>query len=112
MVGMATVPLVAAQSAIVSATPRIGWVDRLDQPETAGMRRVDGQGVARVIAIHGKRRDQQRTVDTDGVHRSHHVVTRDLGRTMQKTNPGPARVIAFIRVNLGIDCEHDVPSPD
>src|SRR3546814_6999203 len=43
----------------------VGRVDRLDQGEPAGMRRADLDGVARVVAIHGVRRDQQRTVHAD-----------------------------------------------
>ena len=88
---------------------RVRWIDRLDQPEPAGMRRVNLKRVAGVVAIHRERRDQQRAVDTDSVHGGHHVVARDLGRTMQKASPGTPRMVAFIGVNLSIYRDHGFP---
>jgi hypothetical protein len=43
------------------------WIDRLDQPETCGVRRKDLESVAGVVAIHAKGRDQDRAVDADFV---------------------------------------------
>jgi hypothetical protein len=68
---------------------------------------VNVEGVAGVIAVHGKRRNQERPVDADGVHGGHHVVTRDLRRAVESGGPGSARVVAFIGVYLGIYCDHD-----
>jgi hypothetical protein len=49
-------------------------------------------------------------VDTDGVHGSHHIVTRDLWRAGENGSPGAARVVAFVGVNLSIYCHHDLTS--
>ncbi len=86
----------------------IGGIDRLDQPEPGGMRGVNREGVAGVVAIHRKRRHQHGAVDTDGVHRGHHLVAGDLRRALQNAGPGAARMVAFVGVNLGIQCRHDV----
>ena len=89
--------------------PGIGRIDRLDQPEPARMRRVNLEGVARIVAVHAERRDQQRTVHADGIHGSHHVVARDLRRPAENAGPGSARVVAFVGVHLGIYCQHGFP---
>ena len=57
-----------------------------------------------------ERRHQQRAVDTDGVHGCHHVVAGDLRRSAQNAGPGSARMIAFVGVHLGIDCQHGFQS--
>ena len=87
--------------------PWIGRVERLDQPEPAGMLRMHFESVAAVEAIHGVGRDQQRTVDADGVHGRHHVVARDLRRSVQKARPGAAGVVALVGVHLGVYRDHD-----
>ena len=84
----------------------VGGIDRLDQPEPAGMPGAHLDRIARVVAVHGERGDQQRAVDADGVHRRHHVVARDLRRAVQHRGPGPAGMIALVGVNLGIDRQH------
>ena len=99
---MPTVPLVETQSAIVSTTAGVGRIDRLDQPEPAGMGRVDLYGVAGVVAVHAERRDQYRAVDADGVHGRHHLVAGNLGRAVEGADPRPARVVALVGVNLGV----------
>jgi hypothetical protein len=48
--------------------------------------------------------------DTDGVHGSHYVVTRDLWRAGENGGPGAARVVAFVGVNLSVYCHHDSTS--
>ena len=111
MIRMPTVPSVAAQSAIVSATAGSVGSTGLINREPAGMRGMDLEGVARVVAVHGERRDQQRAVDADGVHRRHHVVARDLGRAVKNRGPRPARMVAFVGVNLDIDRQHATPPP-
>ena len=103
MMRMPTVPLVAAQSAIVSATAGSVGSTGLTSLKRLGMRRVDLYRVAGVVAIHGERRDQHRAVDADRIHRGHHVVAGDLGRTVENADPRPARMVAFIGVHLGID---------
>jgi hypothetical protein len=70
------------------------------------MRREDLKGIAGVTAIHAERRDQYGTVDADRVHRGHHLVAGDLRRPVQCADPGAARVVAFIGVNLGIEYRH------
>jgi hypothetical protein len=71
------------------------------------MRRVHLEGIGGVVAVHGKRRHQQRAVNTDGVHGSHHVVTCDVWRAGENGGPGAARVVAFVGVHLSIYGHHD-----
>ena len=86
-------------------------IDRLDQPEPAGMGGMDGQRVARIVAVHGEHRGQQPAIDTDGIHGLHHVLARDLRWPGQNLGPRAARMIAFVAVNLGIDCHHEIRPP-
>src|SRR5215467_2025545 len=67
---------------------------------------MDFDGVASVVAVHGERRDQQRAVNTDGVHGGHHVVAGDLWRPVESCEPRAARVIAFVSVHLGVYRQH------
>ena len=90
---------------------RIVRIDRLDQPEPAGMCRVHFQSVARIVAIHGERRHQQSPIDTDGVHGSHHLVAGHVRWTAQHRGPWTARMVVVVGVYLTIDCRHDVLSP-
>ena len=48
-------------------------------------------------------------VDSDGVHRGHHLVAGDLRWAMEHARPRASRVVAFIGVNLGIQSRHDSP---
>jgi hypothetical protein len=84
----------------------IVWVDGLHQGEPGGMRLAYLDGVAGVVAVRHERRDQQCAIDTDRVHRRHHVVAGDLLRAGLNRGPGPARMIAFVGVHLGVDCWH------
>jgi hypothetical protein len=88
----------------------IGRVDRFDQPEPAGMRRINLKGIAGVVAIHGKRRHQHGAVDTDGVHRGHHLVAGNLRRAVENAGPRASRMVALVSMNLGIQCRHDLIS--
>ena len=56
-------------------------IERFDQTEPAGMLRIHFERVTRVEAVHGPWRDQQGSVNANGIHRRNHVITRDLGRT-------------------------------
>jgi hypothetical protein len=83
-----------------------GRIDRLHQPESGRMRSVDLFGVAGVIAIHRKRRDQDLGVDADGVHRGHDLVAGLLRRSIESAGPGAPRMIALIGVDLSVDRRH------
>jgi hypothetical protein len=52
----------------------------------------------------GVNRQQQRTIDADGVHRAD-TISSPLadGDPMQVTNPGAAWMIALVGMHLGID---------
>ena len=71
------------------------------------MRLVDLERVARVEAIHGIGRDQQRPIDAHGIHRGHHVVARDLRRPVEMTGPGTAGMVALVAMDLGVDDRHE-----
>jgi hypothetical protein len=71
------------------------------------MRAIDFQSIAGVIAIHAERRDQYRAVDADGVHGGRHLVAGNLRRPVESADPGASRVVAFVGVNLGIQCRRD-----
>src|SRR6516165_9301538 len=71
------------------------------------MRRVNLKRVTGVVAIHAERRNQYRAINPDLVHGSHHLVAGDLSRPVEGPDPRAARVVAFVGVNLGIQCWHD-----
>jgi hypothetical protein len=52
---------------------RVVRVDWLDDREPIGMSTLDFYGITCVIAVHGKSGDEDRAVDTDFVHRRHHL---------------------------------------
>ena len=88
----------------------VGRIDRLDQPETVGVRRVNLERIARVETVHAERRDQDRAIDAGGIHRGHHLVAGDLRRPVESADPGAAGVVAFVGVNLCIQYRHDLKS--
>jgi hypothetical protein len=47
-----------------------------------------------------------RAADADGVRRGHDLVAGNLRRSAESTEPQAARVIALVRVNLGIQYRH------
>ena len=106
MMRMPTVPGVFAQSATVSATAGSEGSTGLISANRPGCFGVHLDRVARVVAVHGERRDQQCAIDADGIHRRHHVVARDFGGPVQDGGPGPAGVIALVGVHLGVDDGH------
>ena len=82
---------------------RIVRVDRLDEREPAGMGLLHFHGVAAVVLVHRKRRDEDRAVDADLVHRRHHLVAGDVRRPVRDPKPGSLRGVCLIGVDLGID---------
>ena len=82
---------------------RIVRVDRLDEREPAGMGPLHFHRVAGVIAVHRKRRDEDRAVDADLVHRRHHLVAGDVSGPVRHPEPGPLRRVRLIGMDLGID---------
>ena len=99
---MPTVPFAPAQSAIVSTTAGSVGSTGLTSLNRLGMSRINLNCIARVIAIHAKRRDQHRAVDPDRIHRGHHLVAGHLRRTIESPDPRAARVVAFVGMDLGI----------
>jgi hypothetical protein len=65
--------------------------------------RFDLKHVTRIVLVHRERRDQYRTVNADGIHRCHHLVTRHLVRTDQHAGPRPFRAVTFVAVDLRVD---------
>jgi hypothetical protein len=63
-------------------------------------------GIAGVVAVHGKGGDEDRAVDADRVHRRHHFVTGNVIRPIRDTVPGPFWGIRLICMDLGIDDRH------
>ncbi len=104
-------PLVAAHvgDRVGHAAGRSGSTGLISR-NRVGMRGVNLKRVAGVVTIHAERRDQQRAVDADRVHGSDHLVAGDLGRAVENAGPGTARVVAFVGVNLCIQCRHDCQS--
>jgi hypothetical protein len=70
------------------------------------MRRVDLEGIARVITVHAEWRDQYGAVDSDGVHGRDHLIAGNLGRPVKSADPRSTGVVAFVGVNLGIQYRH------
>ncbi len=82
---------------------RVGCIEGRDQPEPAGIFGLHLQGEARVVAIHGVGRDENRAVHTHGVHGGDHLRAVGRGRACQYGSPGPARMVVLIGVDLGVD---------
>src|SRR5262245_44447503 len=84
----------------------IVWVDRLDDREPTRMSPLHFDCITRVVAVQGKGGDEDRAVDTDPVHRRHHLVTRNVSGPVRHTEPGALWSVRLISVNLGIDDRH------
>src|SRR5690242_20277744 len=84
----------------------IGRIDRLDQPKPDRVGGKDLERIARVVAVHAKGRNEDRTVDPDGIHGGYHLLAGDLGWSRQGADPRAARVVTFVSVNLGIQYWH------
>jgi hypothetical protein len=65
-----------------------------------------GQINPRAIAVHGKGRDEDRAVDTDLVHRRHHLVTGHVIGPVRHSVPGSLWIVRLVSVDLGIDDRH------
>ena len=52
--------------------------------------------------LHGETNTEYRAVGADGVHGGHHLGAGNLRRPVERADPGAARVVAFVGVNLGI----------
>ena len=83
-------------------------VERLDDGEPAGMGALYFDGVAGVVAVQRKRRDEDRAVDADLVHRRHHLVTGDVIRPVRHAVPRSLRRVRLVGVDLGIDNHHRI----
>ena len=78
-------------------------IERLDQPEPRRMLGVHLQRVAAVVAVHPKRRNEQRPVHAHRVHRRNHLLARRLRRPDQRPRPRPLGAIPLVGVNLTVD---------
>ena len=78
-------------------------IDRLDDREPVRMFQRHFDRVARVIAIQRKRRDEDRAINADLVHRRHHLVAGDMRRPVRHAVPRAARCVGLVGVDLGID---------
>ena len=81
-------------------------VERFDEPKSRWVAAVDLEGVARIVAIHAPGRDQERAVDANFVHGSHHVVARHFIRPVQPTDPGSLGMVTLIGMHLAVDNRH------
>src|SRR3954468_7112706 len=59
--------------------------------------------IAGVIAIHREGRNEDRTINSDLVHRRHHLVAGDVVRPVRNGVPGPLEGVRLIGVDLGVD---------
>ena len=81
-------------------------INRLHQSETIWIGIADRNRIAGIEAIHGEGGNQYRAIHANRIHRLHHIRTRHFRRAMQHRMPGPARVIAFIGMDLGVNDWH------
>ena len=83
---------------------RIIRVDRFDQGELVGVGPLHRDRIAGVVLVHRDRRDIDRAVDADLIHRRHHLVAGDVsGPVFRNAVPRPLRRVRGIGVDLGID---------
>ena len=80
---------------------RVG-VKRCNQPESSRMPVTNALAIAGVVSVDRVRRNQQRAVDADGVHRRNHFVAGHRRRTGQH-GAKVLLVVAVVGVNLAID---------
>src|SRR5205085_7552182 len=64
---------------------------------------------ARIVFIGAERRDHDRAVDADTVHRSDHLFTCGGVESVRGTRPRPAGMISIEGVNLHVDDWHGRP---
>src|ERR1700680_3720260 len=87
----------------------IGCVDRRHHPKLIRIGVVNFERVARVVFIGAERRDHDRTVDTDTVHRSDHLFACGGVESVRGTGPRPAGMISIKGMNLNVDDWHGRP---
>ena len=78
-------------------------IERLDEAESPRVPCPHFECIARVVAIHAVRRDQERAVHADLVHGRHHVVAGDFVGAVQEAEPRASGAVPLVGVNLGID---------
>ena len=69
---------------------RIGRVDRRHHPKLVRIGVVNFERIARIVFIGAERRDHDRTVDADTVHRSDHLFAGGGGEPVRGAGPRPA----------------------
>src|SRR3954451_9426040 len=86
----------------------IGRVDRRHNPKLIRIGVVNFERVARIVFIGAERRDHDRTVDADTVHRSDHLFACGGVESVRGTGPRPAGMISIEGMNLNVDDWHAV----
>jgi hypothetical protein len=87
----------------------IGRVDRRHNPKLIRIGVVNFERVARIVFIGAERRDHDRTVDADTVHRSDHLFACGGVESVRGTGPRPAGMISIEWMNLNVDDWHGRP---
>src|SRR5215831_15647202 len=87
----------------------IGRVDRRHNPKLVRVGIVNFERVARIVFIGAERRDHDRTVDADTLHRSDHLFAGGGGEPMRGTGPRPAGMISIEGMDLNVDDWHGRP---
>src|SRR5271165_4463798 len=87
----------------------IGRVDRRYNPKLIRIGVVNFERVARIVFIGAERRDHDRTVDADTVHRSDHLFACGGVESVRGTGPRPAGMISIEGMNLNVDDWHGRP---
>ena len=90
---------------------RIVDIQRLHEREAIRMRLLRLDRIARIVASHGERRDQDRPVDTESGHRRDVLVGGRAGWPVRRALPSPLRCFGFVGVNLSIEDGYDPSSP-
>jgi hypothetical protein len=105
------------------ADPSFESVDRLDDREPIGMGSLHFHRITRVVAVHGKGRDEDRAIDADLVHRPHHLVTRNvfhgnfsvdklcIGRTTLALSPNEITEIGVESYVAGVNLYFEIRCP-
>src|SRR5437773_10978749 len=84
----------------------IGRVDRRHNPKLIRIGVVNFERVARIVFIGAERRDHDRAVDVDTVHRSDHLFACGGVESVRGTGPRPAGMISIEWMNLNVDDWH------
>src|SRR5205823_1385984 len=87
----------------------IGRVDRRHNPKLIRISVVNFERVTRIVFIGAERRDHDRAVDADAVHRSNHLFACSGVESVRGTGPRPAGMISIEGMNLNVDDWHGRP---